>query len=114
MRPAKVDSLRSTKPGAIKNHELLTKRLQIKDQRQDISQNAIRAVRIVPILISVVVTIFIPTPEAFAKIVSVVFGVHVITVIAIGRVLIGVTVAVVGTPVVLTVSRSGAEALFVA
>jgi hypothetical protein len=94
--------------------ELLAKRLQVEDQRQDISQNAIRAVRIVPILIAVVVAIFVATLETFAKIVSVVFRVYVIAVEAIGRVLVGVTVPVVGTPVILTVGSPGAEALLVA
>jgi len=65
-------------------------------------------------LISVVVAVFISTLETFAKIVSVVFRVYVVTVVAIGRILIGVAVAVVGTPVVFTVRCSGAEALFVA
>jgi hypothetical protein len=95
-------------------HKPLAKRLQVEDQRQDISQNAVRAVRIISILISVVVTILISPLESFAEIVAVVFGVHVVTVVAIVRVLISVAVAIVGTPVVLTVSLSGAEALFVA
>jgi len=114
MRPAKVALSTQLRPGAGKNCKVLAKRLQVEDQRQDISLNAIRAVRIVPILIAVVVAIFVATLETFAKIVSVVFRVYVIAVEAIGRVLVGVTVPVVGTPVILPVGSPGVEALLVA
>lgn len=64
-------------------------------------------------MISVVIAILISATESFAEIISVVLRVDVVAVVAVGRVLISVAVAVVGTPTVFPVSGPGAEAFLV-
>src|SRR6202040_3063384 len=49
----------------------------------------------------------------FAKIVPVVFRVDIVAVVAVGRVLVGIALPVVGTPTIFTVGRPGAEAFLV-
>ena len=64
-------------------------------------------------MIAVVVAIFIAATETLAKIVVVVVLGYVITVIAVVRVLIGKRVLVVGSPAILPVCLSGAEAFLI-
>ena len=92
----------------------LLQRLQIENQRQHVAQDAIRAVRIGAVLVAIVVAIFVAALKALAEIVVVVRLVHVISVVAEVRILIGKTVLVVRAPTVLAVGRAGAEAFLVA
>lgn len=61
-----------------------------------------------------VVAVFVAPLEALAKVISVVFRVNVVAVVAVGRVLVGIALAEVGAPIVLTVGLSGAEAFLIA
>lgn len=90
------------------------KRLEIEDQRQDVAQDAVRAIRIAAVLIALVVAILVAAAEAFAEIEVIVRLVHVITVVAKVRILIGEAVLVVGAPAVLAVGGAGVEAFLVA
>src|ERR1700737_52744 len=89
------------------------KRLQVEDLRQEATKHAIRAVRIGTVLIAAVVAVVIAATEALTKIVVVVVLVYIIATIAVIRVLIGIRVLIVGTPAILPVCLSGAEAFLV-
>ena len=65
------------------------------------------------IVIAVAVAIFIATTETLAKVIVVFALGHIITTIAVVRVLIGIRTLVVGTPAILPVCSSGLEALLI-
>jgi hypothetical protein len=92
----------------------LAQRLQIQYQRQHITQDTVRTVRLVSILVLVVVSVFVPATEALAKIISVVLGIQIVSVVAVVRVLIGVAALKIAAPVVLAIGNSCPEAFSVA
>ncbi len=92
---------------------LLPKRLQVENQRQHIPQNSVRPVRIVAILVSVVIAVFISAAESLTKIISIVFRLDIVTAVAVGRILKSVAALIVGVPAIFAISDSSAEAFLV-
>jgi hypothetical protein len=82
--------------------------------RQESVQDARPAVRILTILITAAVAVFIATLEAFAEIIVVVVLGQIVATVAVVRVPIGIRVALVGMPAILPICLSGAEAFLVA
>jgi hypothetical protein len=91
----------------------LTKRLHVEDCPQNGAKDGVPAIRIAAIVIAVAVAIFIATTETLAKVIVVFVPGHIITAIAVVRVLIGIRTLVVGTPSILPVCLSGAETLLI-
>jgi len=65
-------------------------------------------------LVLIVVSIFESAAETFPEIVLIVVSVHVVAVVAVGRVLIGIAVPIVSTPVIFAVGHPGTEAFLIA
>ncbi len=89
------------------------KRLEAENLPEGDLKHDIRAVRILPVLVAAVESVFVAVTKALPKIVVVLVLVDVIARVAIVRVLIGERVLVVGTPAILPVRFSSAEALLV-
>jgi hypothetical protein len=92
----------------------LSKRLEAEDLRHHGVKHAVRAVRVTTIFIAAAVAVFIAATEALPEIVVVVVLGQIITTIAVVRVPISIRVLVVGTPLILPVCLTGAEAFLVA
>jgi hypothetical protein len=92
----------------------LSKRLEAEDLRHDGVKHAVRAVRVTTIFIAAVVAILVAATEALPEIVVVVVLGQIIATIAVVRVPISIGVLVVGTPPILPVCLTGAEAFLVA
>ena len=89
------------------------KRLEAENPPEGELKNDIRAVRILPVLIAAVESVFVAVTKALPKIVVVLALVDVIARVAIVRVLIGERALVVGLPAILSIRFSCAEALLV-
>ena len=89
------------------------KRLEAEDLPEGDLKHDIRAVRIFPVLVAAVESVFVAVTKAPPKIVVVLVLVNVIASVAIARVLIGERALVVGLPAILPVRFSSAEALLV-
>ncbi len=89
------------------------KRLEAEDLPECDLKHDIRTVRIFPVLIAAVESVFVAMTKALPKIVVVLVLVDVIARVAIVRVLIGERTLVVGMPAILPVRFSSAEALLV-
>lgn len=89
------------------------KRLESEDLPEGDLKHDIRAVRILPVLVAAVESVFVAVTKALPKIVVVLVLVDVIARVAIVRVLIGERITVVGMPAILPVRFSSAEALLV-
>jgi hypothetical protein len=87
--------------------------LQVEDSLQDAAYEVERTIRVCAIPGAAVVPVLIAAPEALAKVVAVLVQIDVVTVITVGRVLIGVGVAVVEAPPVLAVRLARAHAFLV-
>ena len=90
------------------------KRLEAEDLPEGDLKHDIRAVRILPVLVAAVESVFVAVTKALPKIVVILVLVDVIARVAIVRVLIGERTLVVGLPAILPVRFSSAEALLVA
>jgi hypothetical protein len=82
------------------------KRLQVEDHRKLGSKNGIRSVGVIPILMAAVVAVLISSTEAFPEVEIVVVSIHVVAGITKARILVGVRVSVIESPVVQMVGSS--------
>ena len=89
------------------------KRLEAEDLPEGDLKHDIRAVRILPVLVTTVESVFVAVTKALPKIVVVLVLVDVIARVAIVRVLIGERALVVGSPAILSVRFSCTEPLLV-
>src|SRR5258708_24701437 len=87
---------------------------QIENQTQHVPKNAVRAIRVEAVLRAALVTVVITAPKSFAEIVLVFAHVHVVSVIAVGRIAKRVAVVRIESPVVLAIRLTGPKAFFIA
>ena len=111
--PCSTDLLWISRQGAGWKPPSSAKRLEAEDLPKRDLKHDIRAVRILPVLMAAVESVFVAVTKALPKIVVVLVLVDVIARVAIVRVLIGERALVVGMPAILPVRFSGAEALLV-
>src|SRR5262249_52632394 len=76
-------------------------------------EDGILALLVTPILSATVVAIIIAAPEARAEVIAILLRVDIIPRIAVGRVLVGVRIAITIPPAILLVGLSDLEAFFV-
>ena len=84
-----------------------TKQFICEDPRQDTAEDGVSSTAIAAVLVMPVEAVFIAAAEPLAEVVAVVVLGHVITVVAVVRVLVGNRSPVIGTPAILAVSHSG-------
>jgi hypothetical protein len=87
--------------------------LQVEDCLQDAAYEVEPTVRVCAVPGAAVVPVLIAAPEALAKVVAVLVQIDIVTVITVGRVLIGVGIAVIGAPPVLPVRLARAHTFLV-
>lgn len=81
---------------------------------QDISQDAVHAVRVTTVLGVAVVAVLVAATEAFAEVVLIFVYINVVAIVPVGRVLIGVRVLIAASPTIRSIRLPGAIALRVA
>ena len=111
--PCSTDLLWINRQGAGWKPPSSAKRLEAEDLPEGNLKHDVRAVRILPVLVATVESVFVAVPKALPKIVVVLVLVDVVARVAKVRVLIGERAPVVGLPAILPVRLSSAEALLV-
>src|SRR2546427_13228109 len=76
---------------------------QIKNQVQDIAENAVTAIRVSPILIATVVAILVSATEAFTEIVLILCDIDIVSVVSVAGILIRIAVIGIELPTVLSI-----------
>jgi hypothetical protein len=102
---------RDEEPAAITR---LPERLQVQDQRQDIPQNAVGAIRVNAVLVAVAEAIFVAAAKAFPKIIVVVGLVDIVATVSVISVLVGERGLIVAVPAVFAVGGACAEPFLIA
>src|SRR5581483_2957140 len=113
LAPCSTDPLWINRQGAGWKPPSSAKRLETEDLPEGDLKHDVRAVRILPVLVAAVESVFVAVTKALPKIVVVLVLVNVIARVAIVRVLIGERALVVGMPAILPVCFSSAVSLFI-